>query len=430
LYALTDTLSQEGTDDIDALIEPYLDSIYSGEWDMEQVLMEIYLHNAAALLDSYENGYGKSYFSPDWSVRDNNLLKRVQNNIFAFSGAKTYAEMNELRDAVYENGRLLSAGDFRRRARKINARYNVRYLETERHQVMAAGTQGSRWLDFEETADTHPYLEYVTARDEHVREEHRRLDGLVYPIDDEFWRSYYPPNGWRCRCSVRKLTEREYSRKVDSYRERNREPLPDSETGQRMAGKVVAKPFRHNVGTSEIFERDGHPYFKAHEGAREMQLSAVKNYGMKPVKEIYTNTRKLSRYENGIHSEEDYREHWEALEQKYGAPGEGFTLVDRKNNIYAHFDRSLMNKIVEKERAGYFDEVERIIFQPDEVWGTYKNSNNRSFKEELFNAYIRYYEDKPVVLLINNEGRVDSFYKLYSIEQCEEFRSGLLKKKR
>lgn len=60
------------------------------------------------LLDGYEKGYNKRFFSPDWTVKDNNLLTRVQNNIFAFSGAKSYAEMKELRDAVHENGNRLS----------------------------------------------------------------------------------------------------------------------------------------------------------------------------------------------------------------------------------------------------------------------------------------------------------------------------------
>lgn len=147
LYALADcNLSAEESEnaEIDALIEPYLNKLYSGEWDKNRVADEIYLHNVKALLDGYKEGYEKTFFSPDWTVRDNNLLTRVQNNIFAFSGAKSYAEMQELRDAVYENGVLLSPGDYKRKARKINSRYNVRYLEVERQNVIVSGTQGSR----------------------------------------------------------------------------------------------------------------------------------------------------------------------------------------------------------------------------------------------------------------------------------------------
>lgn len=35
--------------------------------------------------------------------------------------------------------------------------------------------------------------------------------------------------------------------------------------------------------TGEVFERDGHPYFRASKAARDMQLSATRNYGMPPV---------------------------------------------------------------------------------------------------------------------------------------------------
>nr|DAT38277.1 MAG TPA: Glutathione peroxidase-like protein [Caudoviricetes sp.] len=48
----------------------------------------------------------------------------------------------------------------------------------------------------------------------------------------------------------------------------------------------------------------------------------------------------------------------------------------------------------------------------------------------MFNIYIKYYEDKPVVLLINQDGRVDSFYKWEkNLSDFEKFRIGLLKKK-
>jgi len=397
--------------------------------DINQVIMEIYGHNAKELLKGFETGYEKVFFSPDWTIKDNNMLNRVQNNIFAFSGAKSYVEMQELRAAIYdENGNLLLPDVFRKRARNINTLYNKNYLDVERQNVMAAGTQGSRWIDSEETAGTHPYLEYVTKRDGHVREEHLALDGIILPIDDPFWKMYYPPNGWRCRCSTRKLTERQYEHQRN--RENGQNTETDSEEAQKLAGRCVAKPFRHNVGTSEIFDRDGHPYFKANKDAKEMQLSAVKNYGMKPVNKIYENPDNLSKYTGSVLSVDDYFNYWEQLESKYnkGIVGEGFTIIDRQTNISARFDRDLMLKIADRNRYSYFDEVENIMLNSNEVWGIFKGGVRR--QEEFFNVYIKYYEDCPVVLMVNNDGKVDSMYKIDDKSQYEDFRLGLLKRKR
>lgn len=47
-----------------------------------------------------------------------------------------------------------------------------------------------------------PYWKYRTRQDLKVREEHRLLDGKVFPYNDKFWQYFYPPNGWRCRCYV------------------------------------------------------------------------------------------------------------------------------------------------------------------------------------------------------------------------------------
>ena len=69
-----------------------------------------------------------------------------------------------------------------------------------------------RWQRFQASAATHPYLRYITKRDERVRASHRAWDGLCLPIDDPFWRTHHPPNGWRCRCRVIAVSQDEYER--------------------------------------------------------------------------------------------------------------------------------------------------------------------------------------------------------------------------
>lgn len=57
-------------------------------------------------------------------------------------------------------------------------------------------------MGFQDNADIYPNLEYRTAGDNEVRPEHAKLDGLVLPIGDDFWKSHTPPLGFGCRCDL------------------------------------------------------------------------------------------------------------------------------------------------------------------------------------------------------------------------------------
>lgn len=59
-----------------------------------------------------------------------------------------------------------------------------------------------KWERLQETKDLFPNLEFRTVGDDRVRDEHERLNGIIKPIDDDFWSRYYPPLDWRCRCDV------------------------------------------------------------------------------------------------------------------------------------------------------------------------------------------------------------------------------------
>jgi len=54
---------------------------------------------------------------------------------------------------------------------------------------------------------TATHMVYRTMRDERVRHSHRRLEGVTLPKEHRFWSTHYPPNGWRCRCTVYGVSE-------------------------------------------------------------------------------------------------------------------------------------------------------------------------------------------------------------------------------
>ena len=58
-----------------------------------------------------------------------------------------------------------------------------------------------------DNVENRPYFEYVAVMDRRTRPAHAQLNGRIFKYDDEFWNSFYPPNGWGCRCRVRALSE-------------------------------------------------------------------------------------------------------------------------------------------------------------------------------------------------------------------------------
>ncbi|MDI3480800.1 MAG: hypothetical protein PWQ97_455 [Tepidanaerobacteraceae bacterium] len=56
------------------------------------------------------------------------------------------------------------------------------------------------------------YWMYDAINDTRTRPTHLAMDGKVYPAEHPVWDQWYPPNGFRCRCSVISLTEEDVKR--------------------------------------------------------------------------------------------------------------------------------------------------------------------------------------------------------------------------
>lgn len=65
------------------------------------------------------------------------------------------------------------------------------------------------WEMIQEQKHVAPYLLYDAVDDHRTRSEHKSHDRKVYPADHPFWDSWFPPNGWGCRCSVIQVTKKQ-----------------------------------------------------------------------------------------------------------------------------------------------------------------------------------------------------------------------------
>ena len=64
----------------------------------------------------------------------------------------------------------------------------------------------ARWDRILLTQETRPYIMYDAINDSRVRPAHLALDNIIRRVDDPFWKTHSPPNGYRCRCSIRSLS--------------------------------------------------------------------------------------------------------------------------------------------------------------------------------------------------------------------------------
>lgn len=194
------------------------------------------------------------------SVLDRNLQRlemsdlmrqRLTRSNYIFSGLKTFHELNEAFPSLLdENGNKKTFERFLNDVQKIDETYNSNYLRAEYNFVQASAEMAAKWEKFMEDGD-HYYLQYRTQHDDKVRPEHASLDRVTLPPSDSFWESYYPPNGWNCRCTVVQVLKRKY------------EPTPHDEAmslGEEALQTDKKGIFRFNSGKEQKTVPDYNPY--------------------------------------------------------------------------------------------------------------------------------------------------------------------------
>ncbi|WP_281752544.1 phage minor head protein [Neptunitalea chrysea] len=232
--------------------------MHEGTLKPEQLNQELITETYNDIAKAAKQGYGKEWTSFPADGKGS-LPAELKKNIYAFSGVKTYAQLEAINELLYDkDGKLRPYNEFEVLARKHNRQYNKNYLQAEYQTARTAAQMAEKWERLQESKHLFPNLKYQTVGDDRVRADHERLDGIIKPIDDSFWSKYYPPLDWRCRCDVVATAE-----PINQYKEEDLPPVQ----------------FKGNVGKDkEIFTRKGN-FFKLAAGKenvqRNMELSKL-----------------------------------------------------------------------------------------------------------------------------------------------------------
>jgi len=181
------------------------------------------------------------------------MRAKFENDIFVFSGCKSYVELKEASSLLFdkEKNQVRSFNDFYKEVTAIDDTYNKSYLEAEYYFAVGSSQSASRWVQIEEDGDEFD-LQYRTAGDDKVREEHAVLDGTTLPPSDDFWNYYMPPNGWNCRCEAIQVIKGKYDRSNSA----------DAMAKGNDATEGKNEIFRFNPGKQEAIFPPHHPYYK------------------------------------------------------------------------------------------------------------------------------------------------------------------------
>jgi hypothetical protein len=85
---------------------------------------------------------------------------------------------------------------------------NERRLRTIYDTNVRMSLSAGHWARIQAQKDVLPYLRYLPSSSERKRPLHMSWYGTLLPVDDEWWQTHFPPNGWFCKCHFEQVSER------------------------------------------------------------------------------------------------------------------------------------------------------------------------------------------------------------------------------
>ena len=341
------------------------------------------------------------------------IISAYEMNVFRFSAAKTMAEVQALNELFRESS---DSQEFFSKAIKQMEVFNKQWLETEYNTALLVGESAATYHRLMAKKDLFPYWEYRTQGDEHVREHHLAIHGLVLPYNDPLWAELFPPNGWNCRCFILPRMKSEVDRSTfDAMRKRAQNFIKST-----VFQKSKAQGWGVNRGSiGEIFTAN-QMYVYKQPGLSSRLLMKLKpsDYGLPS----YSKAKKIATEPSPIYTESP-AEFYNSLEV---LPTGGTVIRDWKNRPLTVEPRNFQRHVTKKDdRVKLLSAAQQTLRQPDEVW------INGKAQEDM--VYIKYYQDQTLVAIGEiKKGNVVQLSTWFALKEKAEtinkYRRGILVK--
>ena len=121
------------------------------------------------------------------------------------------ASLDQIRTVINLSNKAIESGstfqEFQKAVKESGIELSPHHLDNIfRTNIQNAYAHGI-WTQQQENKANRPYLRYSSLNDGRTRPSHLAFNNIIRHIDDSFWYTYYPPNGFKCRCGVDALTE-------------------------------------------------------------------------------------------------------------------------------------------------------------------------------------------------------------------------------
>lgn len=340
------------------------------------------------LLENVDTGF--AYDAPDDVLRT-----ALETNLYHFSAAKTLAEVQEL-------NRLLrgakSYADFREKAAKVAKAFNDTWQRTEYDTAVLTAEATANYRRLRRKKEVFPFWQYLTVADGRVREQHRKLHGVILPENDPLWDKIYPPNGWNCRCRTRGLMAHQV-KDVDFGEMRRR--VADY-LGTREWKMLEAQGWGVNrCDTAQIFTAD------------QMYIRKFPEHSASYLKKLTADRWKLpSVPQMKQQADRDMPPRTERNTEQFwqdNAVDGRISLTDYDGRTVVISREQFMSHTVGKgrdNRIALWDAMLDTLQHPDEVWLNNEIEKNAQNKAEELDTYclMKFYQDEVVAVNYRIEG--------------------------